>query len=77
MANGIVKKFNNSKGFGYIEHENGKNVFVHHSALNGTAFQSLSVGDRVTFDVVQGAEGPAAANVIRNNIALLAGYHSF
>jgi CspA family cold shock protein len=77
MAYGIVKIFNDSKGFGFIEHENGKNVFVHHSALNGTAFKSLSVGDRVTFDVVQGAEGPAAANVIRNNIALLAGYHSF
>ena len=45
MANGIVKLFNDSKGFGFIEHENGKDVFVHHSAINGTAFKSLSVGD--------------------------------
>ena len=77
MANGIVKKFNDSKGFGFIEHENGKDVFVHHSAIHGTAFKSLSVGDRVTFDVVQGDKGPAAANVIRKNIALLAVHHGF
>jgi len=77
IANGIVKLFNDSKGFGFIEHENGKDVFVHHSAINGTAFKSLSAGDRVTFDVVQGAKGPAAANVIRDNIALLAVHHRF
>jgi cold shock protein len=65
MANGIVKWFNDSKGFGFIEQENGKDVFVHHSAINGTGFKSLSEGDRVTFDVVQGAKGPAAANVSR------------
>jgi cold shock protein len=77
MANGIVKQFNGSKGFGFIEHENGKDVFVHHSAINGTAFKSLSAGDRVTFDVVQGAKCPAAANVTLYNIALLPGHHSF
>ena len=77
MANGIVKLFNDSKGFGFIEHENGKDVFVHHSAINGTAFKSLSAGDRVKFDVVQGAKGPAAANVIRDNIALLSVHHGF
>jgi len=65
MVNGIVKWFNDSKGFGFIEQENGKDVFVHHSAINGSGFKSLSEGDRVTFDVVQGAKGPAAANVTR------------
>ncbi|MBI5590126.1 MAG: cold shock domain-containing protein [Deltaproteobacteria bacterium] len=63
MANGIVKWFNERKGFGFIEQENGKDLFVHHSAINGTGFKSLSVGERVTFDVVQGVKGPAAANV--------------
>ncbi len=65
MANGIVKWFNDSKGFGFIEQENGKDVFVHHSAINATGFKSLAEGDRVTFDVVQGPKGPAAANVTR------------
>lgn len=65
MANGIVKWFNDSKGFGFIKEENGKEVFVHHSAINGSGFKFLSEGDRVSFDVVQGAKGPAAANVTR------------
>lgn len=65
MANGIVKWFNDSKGFGFIKEENGKELFVHHSAINGSGFKSLSEGDRVSFDVVQGAKGPAAANVTR------------
>jgi CspA family cold shock protein len=65
MATGIVKWFNDSKGVGFIEQENGKDVFVHHSAINGTGFKSLTMGERVTFDVVQGAKGPAAANVAR------------
>ena len=73
MADGIVKWFNDSRGFGFIEQENGKDLFVHHSAINGTGFKSLSIGDRVTFDVVQGAKGPAAANVSRHTKALLAG----
>jgi CspA family cold shock protein len=63
MANGTVKWFNDSKGFGFIEQENGPDVFVHHSAINATGFRSLSEGDRVQFDVVQGQKGPAAANV--------------
>ena len=63
MANGIVKWFNDSKGFGFIEQEDGPDVFVHHSAINSTGFRSLNEGDRVTFDVEQGAKGPAAANV--------------
>ena len=63
MANGTVKWFNDQKGFGFIEQENGPDVFVHHSAINATGFKSLKEGDRVTFDVQQGPKGPAAANV--------------
>jgi CspA family cold shock protein len=63
MANGIVKWFNDSKGFGFIEQEDGPDVFVHHSAINSSGFRSLSEGDRVTFEIEQGPKGPAAANV--------------
>jgi CspA family cold shock protein len=63
MANGTVKWFNDSKGFGFIEQEDGPDVFVHHSAINGNGFRSLNEGDRVTFDIDQGTKGPAAANV--------------
>lgn len=63
MANGIVKWFNDGKGFGFIKQEDGPDVFVHHSGINSTGFKSLKEGDRVTFDVVQGNKGDAAANV--------------
>lgn len=63
MAEGIVKWFNASKGFGFIEQEDGPDVFVHHSAINASGFKSLSEGDRVTFEVTQGPKGPSAANV--------------
>ena len=63
MANGIVKWFNSSKGYGFIEQEDGPDVFVHHSGINGTGFKALDEGDRVTFDIEQGTKGPAAANV--------------
>jgi CspA family cold shock protein len=63
MATGTVKWFNDSKGFGFIEQEDGADVFVHHSAINATGFKSLSEGDRVSFDIEQGQKGPAAANV--------------
>jgi CspA family cold shock protein len=63
MAEGVVKWFNDSKGFGFIEQEDGPDVFVHHSAINSSGFRSLSEGDRVNFEIEQGQKGPAAANV--------------
>lgn len=65
MAEGIVKWFNDSKGFGFIEQDGGKDLFVHHSAIQATGFKSLQEGDRVKFDVENGAKGPAATNVLK------------
>jgi len=62
MANGTVKWFNDSKGFGFLEQENGDDVFVHFSAISGDGFKSLAEGDRVTFDLVKGPKGLQAAN---------------
>ena len=66
MKNGIVKWFNERKGFGFIEQEEGADVFVHHSAINAVGFRSLNEGDRVSFDVEQGPKGPSAVNVTVN-----------
>lgn len=63
MADGIVKWFSNQKGFGFIEQEEGPDVFVHHSGIDGSGFKSLEEGDRVSFDIEQGQKGPAAVNV--------------
>jgi len=65
MANGSVKWFNDHKGYGFIEQEDGPDVFVHHSGINATGFKSLSEGDNVTFNVEQGPKGPAAVNVTK------------
>ena len=63
MINGVVKWFNSSKGYGFIEQEDGPDVFVHHSGINSDGFRSLNDGDRVTFEIVQGPKGPSASNV--------------
>ena len=63
MPEGTVKWFNDSKGFGFIEQEGEKDLFVHHSSIQGEGFKSLAEGERVSFDVVQGPKGPAAENV--------------
>ena len=65
MIDGIVKWFDNRKGYGFIEQEEGPDVFVHHSGINATGFKSLNEGDSICFDVEQGQKGPAAVNVTK------------
>jgi CspA family cold shock protein len=63
MPQGTVKWFNNKRGWGFIVKEDGEDIFVHYSAIKGEGFKSLDEGQRVQFDVEEGAKGPAAANV--------------
>jgi len=65
MANGTVKWFNASKGFGFIAKEDGGDVFVHYTAIQDDGFKSLSEGQAVSFDVVDSPKGPKAANVVK------------
>ena len=69
MAEGTVKWFNESKGYGFIEQDGGPDVFVHYTGIGGSGFRSLKEGDRVTFDIEEGDKGPAAKNVTVTNSA--------
>ncbi len=68
MARGKVKWFNASKGYGFISQEDGSDVFVHFSAIQGDGFKTLDEGQEVEFDVVKGAKGPQAANVVKTTV---------
>ena len=63
MPQGTVKWFNDKKGYGFITVDGGKDVFVHHSAIEGNGYKSLQEGDRVSFEIEQGAKGPSAVKV--------------
>jgi CspA family cold shock protein len=63
LPNGVVKWVSNRKGYGFIEQEEGDDIFVHHSAINMAGFRTLSEGDRVSFEIEVGERGPAAKNV--------------
>ena len=65
MANGKVKWFNDSKGFGFIEVDGGGDVFVHHTDIQGEGFKSLTEGQSVKFEIVKGEKGPRATNVVK------------
>ena len=65
MPSGTVKWFDEKKGYGFIENDEGGDIFVHHTGIQGSGFKTLSDGDRVSFDIEQGDKGPKAVNVIK------------
>ena len=67
MQQGKVKWFNNEKGYGFIEYNNGEDVFVHFTGIQGEGFRALEEGQEVSFDIVEGNRGPQAANVIKTS----------
>ncbi|SES09247.1 cold-shock protein [Psychrobacillus sp. OK032] len=67
MQQGKVKWFNNEKGYGFIEYNDGEDVFVHFTGIQGEGFRALEEGQDVTFEIVEGNRGPQAANVIKNS----------
>lgn len=67
MAEGIVKWFSDKKGYGFIERESGKDLFVHYTAITMQGFKTLAQGDRVSFDIEESERGPEAKNVVKIN----------
>lgn len=65
MAEGTVKWFNEAKGYGFIEQEGGKDIFVHYTSIQSEGFRSLNEGERVIFDIAEGQKGQMATNVVR------------
>jgi CspA family cold shock protein len=65
MPSGTVKWFDDKKGFGFIENDDGGDIFVHHTGIQGSGFKTLSDGERVSFDIEQGEKGPKAVNVVK------------
>ena len=65
MAEGVVKWFNESKGFGFISQEDGDDIFVHYTSIQMDGFKKLDEGDRVSFEIEQGTKGPQAKNVVK------------
>jgi cold shock protein len=65
MPKGTVKWFNESKGYGFIQKEDGGDIFVHYTAIQDAGFKTLAEGQQVSFDIVDGPKGPAAANVVK------------
>ncbi len=65
MMKGVVRRFNNQRGFGFISDSEGNDVFVHYTGINGEGFKSLEEGQEVEFDIVQGEKGPQAVNVTK------------